>query len=268
MKKLFSLLLIIALVAAMATGALAADASTSVVVSDDTPAIGDTIIAQICIINNPGFCTGTLTVGYDSSVLRLIKLENSMFQGVSDITTGRANHASINEVEGDGILTTATFEVIGAGSTSITATIVDVTDYDFAPVAVSNSSTPVTVEADAPAHTCDEGVWSWDDSQHWKVCSDESCAKEIEGTRSSHSLNYVADENGVTETAVCVCGYEHTRDITGGGEEPEPPVITPSPGGTSTESPKTGNGALVAMSIAVLVLAAAAVVIVSSKKKA
>ncbi len=245
MKKLFSLLLVVALVAIMATGAYASDASTSVSVSNSAPAIGDTITVNVGISNNPGFCTGTLTISYDSSVLELVDLAGVMFNGYANPATGMVNTSSIEEIEGDGTLATATFKVIGSGDTSISASVVDMTDYDFAPIGISGSSASVSVAA--PHEHAFGNEWKYDEDCHWRECE---CGEITD-----------FDEHDMVDGVCSVCGYE--EEVIVPTEKPADPEPTKKPVDPS-KSPQTGD--FIAFALIAVVCAAAVVVIVSSKK--
>lgn len=281
MKKLFSLLLVIALVAIMATGAFAASASTYVTVSNTAPEIGDTITAEVGISNNPGFMSGKVQLSYDSSVLTLVSLTNNMFQGVTNPAAGIANHASATPVTGDGILCTAVFEVIGAGNTAVSASVTGMRSDaagTMVDVAGSTSSSVVVPEPEVPC----EHSWTtnYDETHHWEECE---CG-EIQN-KEEHTWNWVTDKEA-TETEAgekheeCSCGAkrnEGTEIPATGTTEPDPtpePTVKPTEKPADPEptkkpvdpskSPQTGD--FTAFVVIAVLCAAAVVVIVSSKK--
>ena len=257
MKKLFSLLLVVALVAIMATGAYAASASSYVSVSNSTPVIGDTISVPAGISNNPGFASGKVTFSYDSSVLRLDSITNGLFAGETNPDTGMANHYGGGDpVTGDGVLCTANFTVIGSGDTTVSVSVSGMRDNDGNLIEVSGSSASVSVSVAAPHEHSFGDEWKFDENGHWHKCE---CGAESD-----------VEEHDMVDGVCSVCGYE--EEVVVPTEKPADPEPTKKPADPEptekpvdpSKSPQTGD--FTAFVLIAVVCAAAVVVIVSSKK--
>lgn len=155
MKKLISLLFVMALTAAfMVSGAYASGAAVTVAVSGDAVVDG-TITASFDLAGNPGFTAGSLAVSYDNTKLELVSLTKGLFQGDANKDTGIVNHASVDAVTGDGALCTATFKVLAEGTSSISAAVSGMRDDDGNPFDVAVTAAAVTVPGGSAPTVCE-----------------------------------------------------------------------------------------------------------------
>ena len=58
-------------------------------------------------------------------------------------------------------------------------------------------------------HSCSFGAWSYDTSNHWRVCTGEGCGKTSESA--PHELVADFDANGSSISRCSVCGYTEPR---------------------------------------------------------
>lgn len=71
----------------------------------------------------------------------------------------------------------------------------------------------ITVAADVTHEAATE--WTYDETNHWHACVVDGCTEHTYDV-AAHTLgDYVASEDGTTETATCSanCGYTHTQDV-------------------------------------------------------
>ena len=162
MKKTVSLLLAMLLTAALLAGsALAADALTMTVSSETAAAVGEEVTLSISLTSNPGLATLDFTLNYDESALKLEAMAfNTDFTagGLPAVNTAGKQMTFIKQENTSytGEIATATFTVLKAGTTTVSATIIDCLDVDENPV--RGSVTAGTVKLPCITHAWDEGV--------------------------------------------------------------------------------------------------------------
>ena len=179
MKKLISLLLaVVLLIGTMALTAYAASTAT-VTVESTSACPGKEVTLKVTISGNSGFSTGKITLDYDKNALELKKLENGLFNGVTNVDKALVNHASANDVTDNGTLFTATFAIKDSakGEYTISATVKD----------MSNLNEDITVTVVNGKLTVGHSFGKYTSN------NDATCK-----------------ENG-TETATCACGAKDTR---------------------------------------------------------
>ena len=84
----------------------------------------------------------------------------------------------------------------------------DMADASETKLSISSGASVVTVHG---AGT----TYCYDETNHWLVCAVEGCT-EHKYNKTTHTMSdYVASEDGTTETATCSanCGYNHTKDV-------------------------------------------------------
>ena len=162
MKKIITLLVVVALMATcMITSAFAAE-ETVVTVEAVTAAPGSEVTVTVRIDGNTGFDAAKCTLEYDTSVLTLTKIENGLMTGATNPAKGIVNHASAYPVMEDGVLFTAYFAVAEeaeAGEYEVNVTVDKLKNNDTGvelPRSVVNGS--VTVDLCGGNHTWDDGV--------------------------------------------------------------------------------------------------------------
>ena len=103
MKKIISLLVVIALIATLATTAFAAKA-------------GDTVQVSFVTEGNPGFAAFEIALNYDAKALELVDLTKGELCSADgsfakNLKNGKATYANTENSTGDGVLFVATFKV-------------------------------------------------------------------------------------------------------------------------------------------------------------
>ena len=150
MKKVISFMLLIALFAAFMVPTVFAD-GTNVMVSSASAERGNTVTLAVSINGNPGFMSGKVVLNYDKNALRLDAINPVMFVGSTSLSGGSANHASPDNVSGDGVLFNATFTILdaaAAGTYTVTANASGFRskqETGFAKIDVAGGSGTVTV---------------------------------------------------------------------------------------------------------------------------
>lgn len=109
---------------------------------------------------------------------------------------------------------TATFTLkadvaLGAGETlNIAVANDDMADASETKLSISSGASVVTVHG---AGT----TYGYDETNHWHACVVEGCTEHTYDVAAHTMSDYVANEDGTTETATCTdnCGYSHTKDV-------------------------------------------------------
>ena len=153
MKKMINILIALTLVAAMLAIPVLAAGNPSISVSSASGMVGDTVTVNVSISGNPGIVSGRVTLTYDKTALELVELKNVKFQGFSFAETGKANHSSPVPMEGDGVLCSAKFKILTAGSHSVAATVESMRDGSNQLLSVSSATGSVTGNKPACNHT-------------------------------------------------------------------------------------------------------------------
>ena len=231
MKKLFSVLLIVAIMTAFAVSAFAADMSLSA--SDVTAKKGDTITIPVSVVNNPGIGALDAELVYDSSALKLTGAEaGSTFGATVNSSNGTVAFAKLEGVSDDGVLVTYTFEVIGDSNTTVKIEASGIYTPDMAELPDCSVSVTVTVESDKPAHThtlvktdevaatCSaEGTKAyWTCSECGKLFSDAEGKTEIAAPEKIDKIPHTWGEWTVTKAATCTEDGEESRTCSVCGE--------------------------------------------------
>ena len=79
MKKLLAICLFVFVLCAAMSFSVSAAEDATIVVSDVEAAAGETITVTVSMENNPGIVSAKVKVGYDASVLTLVKYEAGNF---------------------------------------------------------------------------------------------------------------------------------------------------------------------------------------------
>lgn len=171
MKKIISFLLVAVMLLALATSAFAAE--------------GETVEISVSAKGNPGFAAYQIKLGFDAAALELAAVTEGALSagGMVDVNTAEGLILFVKNganIEGDGVLFNATFNVVGEGSYDVTAALLDA--YNEALVGVDFELVVNVVKAPEHVH---EFVW-----------------KEIKAP--------TCTEYGVEE-GTCACGETMTR---------------------------------------------------------
>ena len=146
MKKIISFLLVAVMLLALATSAFAAE--------------GETVEISVSAKGNPGFAAYQIKLGFDAAALELAAVTEGALSagGMVDVNTDEGLILFVKNganIEGDGVLFNATFNVKGEGSYDVTAALLDA--YNEALVGVDFELVVNVVKA--PEHVHAWGEW-------------------------------------------------------------------------------------------------------------
>ena len=187
MKRLISITLLIALVfTLMAPAAYAADAITANVTSVDAIP-GETVTLTVSLSGlKEGYVSGKLILNYPAE-LTLVSIIGVGFNGVENLDQSLINHASSDPVD-EATLATVAFKVAddaAAGNYTVTATVKDMANCDFAVMPVSDGSGTVTVTIPE----CETHTWG-----NW-VGTAADCENAADRTRECSVCGKVETDN-------------------------------------------------------------------------
>ena len=146
MKKIISFLLVAVMLLALATSAFAAE--------------GETVEITVSAKGNPGFAAYQIKLGFDAAALELAAVTEGALSagGMVDVNTAEGLILFVKNganIEGDGVLFNATFNVKGEGNYDVTAALLDA--YNEALVGVDFELVVNVVKA--PEHVHAWGEW-------------------------------------------------------------------------------------------------------------
>ena len=215
MKKLTSVLVAIALFAALLAPAAFAAGATEVAATKVTSAVpGNEVTIEVSIVNNPGFDSAKFTLAYDKSALTLTALTPGLLNGFSNVETAQINHASANDVMEDGVLFTATFEVTSGAKADTTYpvdVVVNKLNNEGVPVAHTVAGGSITI---APCEHKDEDKNCVCDSCGGALPhadKNKDCVCDVCGAPLDH-----VDANGDHKCDVCKEVLPHEHEDTDG----------------------------------------------------
>lgn len=223
-RRIAAVLAAAALSAACLAGTAFADGGAAVSVSDTEARTADgktTATVEVSLSGNPGFGALDAQLEYDGSKLRLESVSKGGLCGgglfVGNPGNGKVSFAAVENVTGDGVLFTATFEVLagapdGDVDVPVSVKVTNLANTDVENVPFSTSAGKVTVRHQ---HSY-AGAWSLDASGHWHECA---C-----GARSGEDVHDFSGELVVDEAAdygkegsghrVCsACGAESAPEV-------------------------------------------------------
>ncbi len=156
MKKMISLLVVLALLTAgMVIAAFATD-NTVIAVEKTVAAAGEEVTLEVVITNNPGFAAAKFTVEYDETALTLVGVDTTgcLLEGATenDAKGVVAFAATSNKTE-DGVLFTVTFKVnegVADGAYDVSVTLGKFIQADRTAIAYTVDAGCVNV-----VHACD-----------------------------------------------------------------------------------------------------------------
>lgn len=159
MKKLLSILLVVAMVAAMALTVSAAETATFTV-SSATAAIGEEV--SLTVSAKGSFATYALSVTWDAEALELVSLkDNKMYLGsfTGNTDNGFVTEAVTANEDIDGTLFTITFKVLKAGEHKVNLAVENaVLDDGKTYLTTAVNAGTITVEAPACEHKNTEKI--------------------------------------------------------------------------------------------------------------
>lgn len=126
-------------------------------------AVGDSVTVSVEIANNPGFAAAKFSLSYDKNALKLTKIKDAFISGAHNLELGTANHASDGNLTDNGVLFTASFEILETAeagkSYGISVGCMKFNDVNASPVPFTVSSGSVSVKAaPAPAQIICAGI--------------------------------------------------------------------------------------------------------------
>ena len=232
MKKVVSILLMLALVASLSVAAFAAGETGTVSVSTVEANPGETVTVEVAIDTNPGVCALQIKVNYDETALVLDEMTASGINGGVWTVEKWALWDNTADSTYTGTVLTLTFTVKEGAEIGSYAVSVDVAavNYDEEDVAFTATAGAVKVDCDhvwgewtvvTPA-TCTTvgeekrvctldadhvetreipmldhtwGAYEHDENGHWRTCEVCGTVSEVE----AHKYN---------GKGYCVCGYK------------------------------------------------------------
>jgi len=178
MKRLFAILLIVALLCGTLVLPASAAGSGSLSMSSATGSRGDTVTLSVYLNSNPGLVTMTIRVSYDTSVLQMVSASNTGLLAGAQMNSSYGSPYTICWVDGvsttnntsTGTIATFTFKILDTaafGSTTVSLQFVDSYDTDYNANSFGAGAGSVTV-------VCNHNYGGWakvDDNDHGKTCS-------------------------------------------------------------------------------------------------
>ena len=137
MKKIISILVVVAMMATLlVSAAFAEETKPQIVVESTTAAVGDEVTLEVSIVNNPGISNGKLSVTFDETALELVEVlfyeetEDDVVDFILGKLNGMNNGADINFVgarnqKKDGTLFKVVFKVLdnAAGDLAVSVNV-------------------------------------------------------------------------------------------------------------------------------------------------
>ena len=152
MKKIISLLVVVALMAAcLATVAFAAEGAT-ITVESANATVGAEVTLKVSIAGNTGFAATKISFEYDATALQMVgvnTVDMLLDGGVENDEAGIVSFARATNLTKDGVLMTVTFKVLAEGEHTVKAVLANLTAADQTEVAYTVVAGTVSV-----AHAC------------------------------------------------------------------------------------------------------------------
>lgn len=242
MKKLISLLAVIALVTVLATAAFATE-DVALVVDTKEAAAGEEVVINVSIVNNPGFMIAEMVIEYDTEALELVSMNPVGGEGWNWIPTVNeaigyysAVAGGADALTGDVVLLEVTLKVkedAAPGTYAVNAVVDYLCDdfVDFISAATFEGSVvvpctnhvagEVVIENEVPATCSAEG--SHDEVTYCTICGIEMSRENVVDAKLPHTAGEAVVENEVAgdclnkatyeEVVYCsVCGEEMSRE--------------------------------------------------------
>lgn len=264
MKKLISLLAVIALVTVLATAAFATE-DVALVVDTKEAAAGEEVVINVSIVNNPGFMIAEMVIEYDTEALELVSMNPVGGEGWNWIPTVNeaigyysAVAGGADALTGDVVLLEVTLKVkedAAPGTYAVNAVVDYLCDdfVDFISAATFEGSVvvpctnhvagEVVIENEVPATCSAEG--SHDEVTYCTICGIEMSRENVVDAKLPHTAGEAVVENEVAgdclnkatyeEVVYCsVCGEEMSRETKEGelGEHGEVEYVDTKDGKT------------------------------------
>ncbi len=234
MKKIISLITILAVVCSMFAAVYATDTAVTeptIKLTDAQAQSDSTFTLDVCIENNPGVSTLQFALNYDAQYITYQDAECISEQGFSCIATNNDNILTLTclcngaDTMFNGKLATVTFKTAAVDEdvqTEITVTYGegDITNAANEKLTFQTVSGKVSIEA-ADVHTHTMGEWGATDETHSRYCIDDDC-DYAETAPHDWTDEEIVKEPTHTEQGEkicrCICGHEITVQIPTVGE--------------------------------------------------
>ena len=186
MKRFLSLLTVAALVVTCVALAVFATQTPTVSVSGATAAPGETVTLSFSLSDNPGFATYRMGIQYDKNVLELKSVDaGALSAGVflPNLDNGQVGFVNTTDINGDGVLFTATFKILATTSTT-TDVGIDMNVSNLGNAAAKRLTFTVGGNT-VVVRSCNDGH-SWG---NWTVTTKPTCTEAGEETRTCSVCN-------------------------------------------------------------------------------
>ena len=227
MKKVISILLVVAMLSCFMVTTVSADetvATAHVSGAAVSANIGDTVTMGINISNNPGYRSFKVVLGYDASALEVVSVSGNVTSNTNTAGKVIATFASATKVEGNGQLFSVTFKVIAktCGTYNVSVGVSELYTDGTVAIPFTTGSGSVTanhdwVATDTVAPTCyTQGYTVY-------VCSKCGATKNDDYVNGGHVPGDAVKENVKASTCTAhgsydlvvyckVCGEELSRE--------------------------------------------------------
>ena len=222
MKKVTSVLIILALLMSLSVSALAADTAPTVTVGSTTAEVGGEVTLDVTI-SEATFASYGLTIVYDNTALELVSIvQGAASQGffVPNAANGRVSGMNFMDSTVEGVLFTLTFNVLAAGEHTVSLDIDSFTMADQSNLEVTPVDGVISVEG-GEEHVCQfqetervEPTCTEDGSVTYTCECGETYTEVLPAT--GHSYTTVVTDPTCTEqgytTYTCACGDSYVAD--------------------------------------------------------
>ena len=225
MKKILSLLVIVALMASMLVSTAFA-AGTAIYVESVNAKAGEEVTIDVSISGNTGFAAAKVSLVYDSSVLTLKSITPGLLKGGAvNEAKGIVSFASATNVMGDGVLLSATFAVADNapdGAASVSVNVSRLADADSVSLNPSVSAGGVSVKNPhthsydkvVTAPTCtDKGYTTYTCACGESYKADEVAALDHKWDNGTVTTPATEGKPGVRTYKCATCGTTKTEEI-------------------------------------------------------
>lgn len=221
MKKVISILLVVAMLCCFMVTPVSADetATASVYGAAVTANTGDTVTMSINIGSNPGYRSYKIVLGYDASALEAVSVSNNVTSNTNTAGKVIATFASATKVEGNGQLFSVSFKVKGTcGTYPVSVSVSELYTDGTVALGYTTASGSVTVnhawvKGNTVAPTCTT------DGYTVYTCSNCGATENRDIVAAAHKPGTAVMENVVASTCTTAGGYDSVVYCSVCGEE-------------------------------------------------
>lgn len=162
MKKVISILLVVAMLCCFMVFTVSADETTTVSGASVEGKTGDNVTMSISIGNNPGYRSYVIVLDYNAEALEVVSVNGNVTSNTRNPGKVIVSFASATKVEGNGEMFSVTFKVLGkCGTYPVSVTVDEL--YTDGTVAIANTASAgsvvvkhIWVKGETVAPTCTE----------------------------------------------------------------------------------------------------------------